>query len=403
MTPILTRRECRKYSLSSAIQNATKTAAPAPDNRSYKERMYPDFTASASKAPAEGMEADASRAAREQFGADLSFGPDGIVIPPEVLVGDDSARVLNPAAMQRTLAVSDYPAGGALVGEEHEPIFTRYLFPASIVFGLGANFLGGLSVPKTAGTGQVSVPRITGASEGQWLSEHEAANTNRDVTAALASATPRRVVATLIVSNQLLTQTSPQGEATLWRVLMAAVAAAVDRAALAGDGGKTPLGLLNAPGVTTVSLGADGAAPTLAKLNEIEAAPLGGNVPLWAGGYAVSVNARTKMKAVQKAAGTSSFLLETTNGRDFTNGFRSYGTSLLPDTLTKGSGSNLGSLVFGAEWANLNVCQWAGMHLVSDPYTYALANRTLLTATLYLDVVTPAPQAFARCVDVVTA
>ena len=188
------------------------------------------------------------------------------------------------------------------------------------------------------------------------------------MTAALATATPRRVVATLIVSNQLLTQTSPQGEATLWRTLMAAVAAAVDRAALAGTGGKMPLGLLYAPGVTTVSLGNDGAAPTLAKLNEIEAAPLGLNVPLWAGGYAVSVNARKKLKAVQKAANTSTFLLETANGRDFVNGFRGFGTPLLPDTLTKGSGSGLGSLVFGAEWANLNVCQWGPMHLVSDPY-----------------------------------
>lgn len=50
---------------------------------------------------------------------------------------------------------------------------------------------------------------------------------------------------------------------------------------------------------------------------------------------------------------------------------------------------------------NLNVCQWAGVEIISDPYTYALNNRTLLTGTAFLDVVTPAPQAFARCVDVV--
>ena len=377
---ILTTRERSKYSLARAICGSHVRNAGS----------------------GEGLEADASRATRELFGPDLQFRADGVIVPPEILMGDHSERVFNFGAQQRALGATTFAAAGALVGEEQEPVFLRYLFPQSIVFGLGANFLGGLKVPKTSGTGQVAVPRIVGANEGSWLAEGDGAATTADMTAALTVASPRRVVTTQIVSKQLLSQTSPQGEATLWRVLMAGVAAAIDRAALAGTGGVQPLGLLTIPGVTEVSLGSNGGAPTLAALNTVEAGPLSKNVPLFAGGYAVSVNARTKLKNTAKAASTSTFLLETVNGRDFVNGFRGFGTPLLPDTLTKGIGASLGALVFGAEWANLHVCQWAGMEIVNDPFTYAATNRALLTVTVFLDVITPAPQAFSRCVDVVT-
>jgi HK97 family phage major capsid protein len=350
----------------------------------------------------QGLEADASRAARGEYGADLSFRPEGIIVPGEVILGDNQERLVNFSAQQRTLTASNFAQAGALVGEEQESVFSKYLFPASIVFGLGANFLGGLTAMKGGGSGTVSVPRITTANEGEWLGEYDAASTARDLTAALTTATPRRVVATQVVSNQLLKQ-GAETEAVLWRVLLAGVAAAIDRAALAGIGGKQPLGLLGMPGVGEISLGTDGGAPTLAALNSAEAAPLASNVPLARGGYAVSVNARTKLKNSQKATGTSTYLLETADGRDYVNGFRGFGTKLLPDTLTKGSGTNLGSIVFGADWSNLSVVQWAGIEIVSDPYTLATGMRTILTVTVFLDIVSPAPAAFARCRDVVTS
>ena len=120
-----------------------------------------------------------------------------------------------------------------------------------------------------------------------------------------------------------------------------------------------------------------------------------------AGAYFTSPNARAKLKGTQKAAGASTFLLETVNGQDFCNGYRSFPTSFLPDTLTKGNGANLGSLIFG-DFSKLFIVTWAALDVVINPYTYAASGLELWVTTVYADIVSLRPQAFSVVNDMVT-
>ena len=364
--PFLTARERKQYSVRRAMLSADCNAAAAP---CFEQEISETYL----------------RATHQPAGAG------SITIPPEVLFGEGT----------RALNASTFTAGGAFVGEEVTPLFA-YLFPQSIVMRLGARAIGGIGSSNPAGVrGNLRLPAGLASDEAEWLPENSAPAANHESTFGTANASAHRLFTKRRISRQLLLQTA-QGDALPEILLMGAFAAAVDRAALAGNGGVQPLGLLNTPGVATAAMGTDGAAPTLAKLNEAEGDVITAKVPLTSPGWVLSAKVRQKLKNTQKATGTSSFLLETADNADRCNGFTSYATAYMPDNGTKGNGTGLGSAVFGGGWEWLFFCQFGGLEICSDPYTQAASGDVIVSLNAFADIVTPRPYAFAKIVDAIT-
>lgn len=375
LKPMLTSAERRKYSIAAAL-NASNPAG----NRNCMEREISDSFC---------------RQIRYNAGT-------AVVVPSEILFGDDLQRFRQQWASRRTLTVDVPSAGGYTVGEEMIPLML-YLHGRSKALGLGAQLVPGLLGMDIGGQvvlkGNVALPVESASDEAEWLSEGETASGGSS-TFGQAIATPRRLYAQRTLSRQLLAQWDG-GEQLLRRIIASSVGAALDRGVFAGTGGKQPNGILTTTGTTAISHGTDGGAPTLTLLGDAENVTFSANAPMVAPGYILSPGTREKMKRTQKATNTSSFLLETINGIDYVNGYRAFASTYLPDDYTKGSGSTLGSFVFG-DWDSVFVALWGGLELDADWVTTARSGTVTMFANAFADTLHPRANLFAVSRDVVT-
>lgn len=339
------------------------------------------------------LEREVSEAYRREYGAyDTSF-----VIPPEIVFGESPQEA---RAASRVLSAVNPPAGGYTVGQQVAPLIS-YLYPQSVVMRLGASMAGGFGLPGTV-KGNVNLPRVSGSDEGEWLAEGETPGANHESNFGGAVAMPRRIYAGRRISKQLLVQNG-LGEEMVKSLLMGALAAAVDRGALVGTGGKQPIGLLNDPNVPTISLGSNGGVPTLAKLNETEGSVVTARVPFTSPGWAISANARLALKSTVKNSNGGAYLLETVNDVDRVNGFSAYATAFMSDSGAKGSGSNLASAIFSAAWEYLQVIGWGGLDIIADPHARVREGEMEIAMNGYFDVAKLRPEAFAKVSDMITA
>lgn len=337
---------------------------------------------------ADGLEVEASRACKLRLGGHGNFA-----VPADVMFDlSENGR--------RTMTAGVPADGGYTIGTEVRPL-AAYLWDASGIMQLGANMIGGLEQDIRRG-GDAVLPSINSAVEAEWVAEGSAPSADQSPGFGMAQAKPKRIVASLKISKQWLVQSGPDAENYVRAHLMGALGASIDRGAVAGTGGVKPIGLLYKPGVTTVSLGTDGAALSLAKLAEVEDGLISGRFGTAGAGYAISAATRKKAKQIQKASGTSSFLLETCEGVDYLNGFPAFASTFLPDNLTKGSGTSLGSLVFG-RFSFLDLFFWNGADIVSDQFTYKKEGLVEVTISVLADIATAKPAAFVVVKDVLNS
>ena len=324
----------------------------------------------------------------DQIARDLGKQPKGVFIPAEILLGPNSSGL-------RGLNVTSPAAGGFTVGTNADAIAPiEYLFGQSVVFRLGAQFLADQR-------SDISVPRVKTSDEAEWLLEGQIAQ-GQDSTFGHVAVKPHRCYAERSASKQLIIQ-SRGGDALVQRLVFGALAAAIDRAALAGTGGVRPVGILSDPNTPAISSGNNGGVPTLTILNQAEGAPITAKVPMTAPGWVMSPGARLKMKGTAKAAGQG-FLVTTdpTTGTDVCNGYRAFPTAFLPDDLTKGSGTALGSAIFGADWSTLTVVQFGPLDLIVDGITKARQGLVEIAVESHVDIAKTRPDAFAKIEDMVT-
>ena len=75
----------------------------------------------------------------------------------------------------------------------------------------------------------------------------------------------------------------------------------------------------------------------------------------------------------------------------------------MPSNLTKGSGTNLSSIIYG-NFSDLVIGQFgSGLDLVIDPYTSAKDNIVNVVMNSEYDVLVKKEKSFAAMVDVITA
>lgn len=314
--------------------------------------------------------------------------PHGVLIPFEV--------------MKRDLVVGTPSAGGHTVATNLlANKFVDVLRPTSIIANLGATYLNGL-------VGNVAFPRQTSGASAYWVAEN-GAPTESQAAFDQVPMTPKTLGAFTDVSRKMLLQSSLDIKGFVISDLRASLGQELDRVVLTGSGtGNEPTGILNNSGISTVSLGTNGAALTWANVVDLESTVAQANGDGLNMGYVTTKQARGKLSQTQKVAATGApFIWENPSrpqlpGEGVVNGLRAVATTLMPANLSKGTGTNLSSMIFG-NWSDLLVGQWgAGIEIMLDPYVNSTTGAIRIIAMTDVDFAIRHPESFVKIKDIVT-
>ena len=328
--------ESRKFSFLRAINYLAN-----PADRSARE--------------AAGFEIEASEAAAQKLGRQSR----GITIPQDVL--------------RRDLNVGTASAGGNLVATELDAgSFIELLRNASALDQAGATVLTGL-------TGNVAIPRQSGAGTAYWVAE-SGAPTESQQTVDQVSLTPKTVAAFTDYSRRLMLQSSIDVENMVRTDLAARLALRIDLAGLYGTGSNSePLGLKLTTGIATESFTA--ATPTFAEVVAMESDIATANALLGSPVYLMNAAMRGGLKTKAKDAGSGLFVME---GGEV-NGYQG--------VLSNQVASN--DLWFG-NFADLIIGYFSGLDLMVDPYTNSTSGTVRVIAMQDVDIAVRHPESFSR-------
>jgi HK97 family phage major capsid protein len=227
-----------------------------------------------------------------------------------------------------------------------------------------ATMLNGLS-------GDVKIPKKTAASAAAFISSEGGAAGESEMTIGSVTMSPKTLGAFTDVTRQLMIQSSLDVENLIRNDLAAAMAIAIDDAALEGSGSSgNPTGITNTTGINTVSL-SSAAAPTFAEIVSMESSLSVDNALLGDLSYIVHPTNAGTLKTTEKASNTAQFVL--TNGE--MNGY--------PVVVSPQITAN--NYVFG-NFNDLLVGMFGGLDLVVDPFTNSTSGTVRVVALQSVDV-----------------
>ena len=304
---------------------------------------------------AAAFEIEASDAAAAKLGRQSR----GITIPQDVL--------------RRDLNVGAATAGGNLVATELDAgSFIDLLRNASALDQAGATVLTGL-------TGNVAIPRQSGASTAYWVAE-SGSPTESQQTVDQVSLVPRTVAAYTDFSRRLMVQSSIDVENMVRNDLAQVIALKIDAAGLYGTGSNSePLGLKFTTGIATEDFAND--APTFAEVVAMESDVATANALLGSPVYLMNAAMRGNLKTTKKDAGSGIFLME---GGEV-NGY----TGVLSNQVASND------LWFG-NFADLIIGYFSGLDLMVDPYTHSTSGTVRVVAMQDCDIAIRHPESFCR-------
>lgn len=155
---------------------------------------------------------------------------EGVFVPMSLLEKRVNTTTSAPDLIANTVRAGDY------IGPLRESLLVRQM---------GVRVLSGL-------TGDVTIPKAGDGLTASWVAENEAIPES-NMTFNSITLSPKHVGALTEMSRQLIQQASPSIEQLVRDDLAYAVAKEVDRAIIAGDGVKEPLGIINRTGIQTVA------------------------------------------------------------------------------------------------------------------------------------------------------
>jgi HK97 family phage major capsid protein len=294
----------------------------------------------------------------------------GFHIPYEVLSHRDQNAY---EMMTRTNQSGNFSTGGALVPQNYlAASFIDLLRNKSALEGAGVTTLNGL-------TGNVTIPRQTGATTASWVGESIAANESNAAFGQL-TLSPKTLTSNTKISRRLMIQSSPDVEALVRNDMALQMALAQDLAAFYGTGtNNQPLGIKFTSGINTVDFSA--AAPTFAELVDLETKVDTANALMGGLGYITNAAMVGLLKTTVKVANYPVFLLE--NGE--ANGYRVHNSNQIAT----------GDIFFG-NFADVIIARWAGMDLIVDPYTNSTSGDVAITTFMDTDIALRHPVSFSR-------
>jgi HK97 family phage major capsid protein len=304
-----------------------------------------------------GLERDISAQLSRQ--TNLGTGVGEMLIPWEVLTRDVDS------------------SGFTGTGDTVDPI-TVALRPHSMLAGAGANI-------RDGAYNDVPMPVVTTGATAEWLASVGDA-TKSDLVFGEKVLQPKRVHVFTKISRQWLLQGGSEAEPMLREELVRAVAQLIDTAGIAGSGASNqPTGILSAASVGSVTFGA---AATVAKLADFEAAVGTANADTPSSRLAWVINSatRAKWRTIPKVSGGGAMLLGDDN--------RAIGH---PAFATNAAGAG-NKAVFG-DFSQLVVHFFAPIGVLMNPYTQAKDGFVEVHVFAYVDIGVRRPTAFAKSSD----
>lgn len=316
---------------------------------------------------------------------------------------DASAKVMGKSArglfipndvQKRDLLVGTATAGGNTVATDLlSGSFIDILRNAMVINGLGTRMMTGL-------VGQIAIPKQTGSATAYWVAEN-AAPTESQQTFGQVTMTPKTVGGYTDISRRLLLQSSIAVESLVQTDLATVLGLAIQQAAINGSGASNqPSGLLTLLTSPAVVGGTNGAAPTWANIVALETAIASANADVGTMGYLINAKTRGKLKSTEKFT-TSNGQPIFEQGTTPLNGYSAAVTNAMPSNGTKGTGTNLSSILFG-NWADLMIGMWGSLDLMVDPYSGSTAGTVRVVALQDVDVAVRNLESFASMVDAIT-
>ena len=268
--------------------------------------------------------------------------------------------------------------GGALVSTDIRRVAP--LTPSiDILQNLGVQVLGGL-------VGDVSLP-TSGLFTFSHVGETEAVNPQK-VSFAGPKLRPHRCAGVGAMSNQFLTQTSPDTENYLISLLNNAYGVAVIADFFNGSGtNNKPTGLYN---LITSNINTTAGAPTREIITNLKSLIVAENATNVSRAYVSDTELAHKMENVKEDTGSGIFLY---NGGDNLRGFNYQQTTIMP-TLTDGSSNTTHPLIFG-DFNQAIVGYFGNLSITVDPYTLASSSRVKIIVEGFDDVAVTNEKAFA--------
>ena len=310
---------------------------------------------------------------------------EGLLIPYESFHRPLERRVVTPGG-----------TGAGIIGTYLDE--TQYIdaLRANIICArLGARYITGLDQ-------NTDFPRLSAVATAQWVADGSAITTDTTEAFNKLSIRPHTVGSVVEFTRQMLLTSTPAVQDACRNDMVQVVARAIDLAALDGSGSPDPLGILNTSGLTVISNGTNGGSLSwpgvLALMEAVQLA----NAPETAMGFAGNPRVRASAMGTLRFAGVAAgTIMESPNELA---GYPFAATTQLPLN-TKGTGSNLSTLIFGA-WDEVIIAMFGeGVEVLANPYGSPQFNagnvavRVLCTADVQLRHIA----SFAAMTDIVAA
>lgn len=217
--------------------------------------------------------------------------------------------------------------------------FIGLLRESLVVKELGARVLPNLR-------GDVVIPRLDKSATAYWVAENEALTASAQEFGDV-ELKPKHVGALTELSRQLIQQSNPAIEQLVRDDFVATVSAAVDRAVLAGDGLKQPLGILNVSGIQAEALTAVDWDNIQELVSLLELANVKPNA------FLINPNLAKILRTKLKAEGIAGYLLEAGRMAD------------LP--VRTATALDVNQILLG-DFSQMLVGTWGGLDVLVNPY-----------------------------------
>jgi HK97 family phage major capsid protein len=351
-----------------------------------------------------GLEREASIAIEDQRG--VNPGTHGFYVPMY-----DGLRVQREAAIagrsnygnRASYQVGTSNLGGVTVETDLHPEMLDYLRNIPLVAQFGAKFWSGLQ-------GNVDILRQLTYTNVGWIGEDQALPEG-NATFGSFGVRPKDVGAWSRITRRMLQQNTIDIESFVREELMLGIALEIDRASIHGSGiGFEPRGILNTPGIGSISLGANGGVPTWDSIVRLETMVGQANGLIGNMAYLTTPGARGKLKTTPKSQSFISEFIWTDAGQALAsgnlgmlNGYQAGATNQVRADLIKGTGLNLSALVFGC-WAEAIIAEWGFLKIDVNPYgdDDFLKDAIKIKAIHTADIQVGRPSRFAAITDMLT-
>lgn len=329
-----------------------------------------------------GLERELVTEAENMFRA-AGRTPQGLTVPLGWLTAPMQRAVTKTSDMDAMIDIDHL--GGS---------FVETLKHYAAVVGLGATMLNGLKA-------DVRIPRWLVGATTQWVNE-DTAPTESAPAGDQIPLNWHSLGVTFRATRQALTQSSPGLESTFRMDAIRSLGVELDRTAICGSGvGAEPLGLLGTSGIGAPSRGGaatNGLELSWAHVVALMAAVEGENIIGNHFGWLTNHRVKAYSMSTQRAIGTDAMILD--DAADNLCGKPIAYSGNVPSNGTKGTGTNLSTLIYG-NWSDLLIASFAGMDIIIDPYSESNKGNTRISLWTAHDFGVRYPEAFARYNDLV--